>query len=232
VSRRRYARSHSSPDRGWIVGQLTLGFPWFSNGSNVTNSYFLNMFDFADIDAEALTGRIEQDKSDWFIKRVILNIHASAYCEGVQTSDHSRLFGWAMGTVGTSDASVMGGSPGQPVFGPEAYNLWARQFQSGVMPAYMVGVLPYAVQAPFDGVQLKVQDDNESAAAGFLPTFPMWGPAGREYDFEVSNAGLRNNQVCGILFTQMPGPGGYDWDEGDVLSISATYQVLVQKRRT
>lgn len=226
--RRRFHRT--SPDRGWIVGQSGPGSITFDTTGDVKTRYF-QLFDFADIDPEALTGRIEQDKSDWFVKRVLLNIALSCRLQGLDEGANVRWVEWAMGTASNENAEQMESSAGFPVIGPEVYNLWSRQFQSGVMPTYMQGVLPYRVDPTEGNTVVAVSTTGE--AAGWLPTAPFWGPAFKTYDFEVSNAGLRNNQSCGLAISMVQGPHPqYSWDEADVLDYTWWYQILVQKRRT
>lgn len=229
--RRRFHRS--SPDRGWIVGQTGPTSITALGNDNQTNFY--SLFDFADIDPEALTGRIEQDKSDWFVKRCLLNIALSCRLDGLEANDNVRWVEWAMGTIGNENATELESVAGFPVIGPEAYNLWARQFQSGVMPVYMQGLIPYASSdgAPDGGLLTIPSTDLSQTPAGWLPSAPFWGPAMRTYDFDVSNAGLRNNQSCGIAFSLVQGPHpSMSWKEVDILDITLWYQFLVQKRRT
>lgn len=229
MSRRRKWRS-SSPDRGWILGQ-TAGSLTFPAGDPQWHSSFLTLFDFADIDPEALTGRIEQDKSDWFIKRMILNVAAVAELDGLQGNDVMRLWEWGVGSIAVDAANeIIANDP--PVIGPEVANLWARQFQTAVMPAYHQPILPYMVSQPANEFALAVDTPTAPGdMAGWTLTALPWGPAFRTFDFTVSNAGLRNNQAVGIAIAQCPAPSGYSWDESDVLRFSFHYQVLLQKRR-
>jgi len=234
--RRRFHRS--APDRGWIVGDNKLTAS--PDGGYDDQSFFFTLFDFADLDPEALTGRIEQDKSDWFVKRVILNLAVQSRCDGLDDADNRRWVEWSMGTASIENAEAMDTPvPGFAAFGPEAYNLWARQFQSGVLPAYHPGVMYYGVGNPSNEFGIMTVNGNEvpgsggADPAGSLLMAPYWGPGQKEYDFTVSNAGLRNNQVCGILFTACRGLGpGADWAPNDQLDLRFWYQVLVQKRRT
>jgi len=227
---RRKRRFHATaPDRGWIVGAFS-GTQGMSDTQPVTTT-FLNLFDFADIDPEALTGRIEQDKSDWFVKRVILNIWVSAVLDSLAEDGVFRLVEWACGTIGNENAIAMD-NDAVPVLGPEAYNLWSRQFQSGVLPAYHPGLTPLMVSQPANTFAINADRSDTDVAAGWALNGPFWGPAMKEYDFTVSNAGLRNNQVCGIAFSMRDDfPSVYGWDPADSLQFGVTYQVLVQKRR-
>lgn len=230
MARRKRGFRRSAPDRGWIVGHFSANMS-FPSGDPDANTIYRTLFDFADIDPEALTGRIEQDKSDWFVKRAILNIAASARLAGLDEGDVMRTFEWGVGTIGVENAASLVAND-TPVFGAEAYNLWARQFQTGVQPAYHIPVLPYAAVEGTGDIRLAVTSATGSEAAGWTIMSPVWGPSLRAYDFTVSNAGLRNNQECGIAFTQSQSVTGLSWDEGDTLDVAVWYQILVQKRRT
>lgn len=232
MKKRRFYRRANKPDMGWIVGASGPTAMNYPAGDPDSNTAVIQLFDFADIDPEALTGRIEQDKSDWFVKRVILNIKAVCTCDGLATYDNTRFIEWGVGVMGVANATEVT-QQNYPVFSPETYNLWARQFQTGVMPVYMPAVIPYAVAEITNDVTIQVTSAASSTAAGWLMPAPFWGPAMQTHDFTVSNAGLRNNQGCYIVYSQVQeGPAnGFNWDEGDVLSVDTHYQVLLQKRR-
>lgn len=235
MARRKRRFHRTAPDRGWIVGtsNATINFP---DSDPDSNTAYYTLFDFADIDPEALTGRIEQDKSDWFVKRVILNLAAQAVLGGTGEGDTHRFYEWAVGTIGTANAEELnnaGGGEGYPIIGPEAYNLWSRQFQSGVNVCYHTSILPYASDETTGRLRLAVDSTDASLEAGWVLAAPFFGAAMKSYDFTVSNAGLRNNQECGIAITQCQGPlGATNWDGEDFLAIRWWYQILVQKRRT
>lgn len=230
MARRRFHRV--APDRGWVVGHGGPTTLSANGGDNTT--YFFDLFDFADIDPEALTGRIEQDKSDWFVKRVILNIAWAAFIDGLGARDHTRFAEWAVGTMSTANATELQANSHE-LIGPEAYNLWSRLFQTGVRPVYMPGVIPYSNHNPINELAISVNPLTNNAAdndeAGWLAAFPWAGESFVREDFSVSNAGLRNNQSCGLALTLCRGPQGFDWDESDTMSVTWWYQVLVQKRR-
>lgn len=217
---------------GWIVGASGPTSMSFPSGDPDSNTAVIQLFDFADIDPEALTGRIEQDKSDWFVKRVILTIKTICACDGLLSYDNTRFMEWGIGVMGNANATELS-AQNFPVFSPETYNLWARQFQTGVMPAYMPAVIPYASAEITGDICVQVTTASSSIAAGFNMPAPFWGPSMQQHDFTVSNAGLRNNQGCYIVYSQVnEGPStAFNWDEGDVLGVNTHYQVLLQKRR-
>jgi len=229
--RRKFHRT--APDRGWIVGRISLAQN-FPSGDPDDNTQTYTLFDFADIDPEALTGRIEQDKSDWFVKRCILNIASAARLDGLTEGDCARMWSWGIGTMAIENAErVDTQDPSLPLIGSEVYNLWSRLFQTGCQPAYHVPVLQYAAADPSGTIGLGTVDVGPTAIdpAGYALMFGIWGPAFRTYDFTVSNAGLRNNQECTFAVSQNPSVVGHSWDNGDVLDVDVYYQVLVQKRR-
>jgi len=217
---------------GWIVGASGPTSLFFPSGDPDSNTAVLNLFDFADIDPEALTGRIEQDKSDWFIKRVILHIKALATCDGLSSYDNTRFFEWAVGTMGVENANSLT-ADNYPVWSPETYNLWARLCQTGVMPAYQPAVVPYYLEEVSNTTRIGVASGASATSLGYLMPAPFWGPAMQTFDFTVSNAGLRNNQGFYLVYSQVnEGPATqFNWDEGDLLSVNTHYQVLMQKRR-
>jgi len=219
---------------GWVVGTSGPSTITFPGGNPQDNSVVIQLFDFADVDPEALTGRIEQDKSDWFIKRVILNICAFAYCEGLGSQDNVRFYEWGIGTMGVENANKVT-SENYAVWSPETYNLWARQFQTGVAPAYLPATLPFAQdvgEPAYDGFRVAVDSQSSSVPAGYGAMAPFWGPALHTHDFTVSNAGLRNNQGVYLMYNQCEGPAlGVNWEEDDQLLVWTKYQVLLQKRR-
>lgn len=220
--RRRAAFRRESPDRGWIVGNQSMTL---NADASQSTTVFSQLFDFADIDPEALTGRIEQDKSDWFIKRIILDVVASVglSADPMQATDVARM--WACAAItGNNDAISVLQSTDPGVLSPEAYNQASRTMQTWVRPVYAGAIIAYG------------DDGLVATEAGpvleYATTAPFWGPARIEADFEVSNAGLRGNWSMGLLYSILPGPGSFDWDVGDALNCMAYYRILVQKRRT
>jgi len=230
MARRRRRFHATAPDRGWVVGAFTGSQPMSDTQPITTEVY--NLFDFSDIDPEALTGRIEQDKSDWFVKRCILNIWLSAQIDDLSEAGIFRTVEWAVGTMGVQNSVEMA-QQNFPVIGAEAYNMWSRQFQSGVMPAYHPGTIPLMVSQPANTFAINADRSDTDESAGWMVTAPFWGPAQKEYDFTVSNAGLRNNQACILALTMRDDmPTVYGWQPPDLLRFACYYQVLVQKRRS
>lgn len=226
MARRRQWR-RTGPDMGWILGSAQLNL--IKGSVNDQSTISTTLFDFADIDAEALTGRIEADKSDWFIKRCILHMTAAGSYDGLNQSDWFRQVAWGIGTVGVEDATQINAIDAA-IFGPEWQNLMARVFRTGMIPAYMPGLIPYGVVAETGDTRIAVTSASGSEAAGWLATGPFFGPGYQNHDFQVSNAGLRNNQAVN-MFASTFQMNPYFWDEGDTARIQVAYQILLQKRR-
>jgi len=217
MAKRKFYRSRFNPDRGWIVGFNNLQFsPEAFTGVGT-------LFDFSDVDAESLTGRIEQDKSDWFIKRVVMEAYAAVSFTNATATDIARVYQLGVGVIPNANADEAQANQ-QRVLTGEMYNLWARLFRTWSKPVYAGGVLPYS--------ENNILASEPFPVNSYGVTAPFWGPSGWEADFDVSNAGLRNNQSVIFYASSSEGPASYDWDPGDVLYLTINWRVLVQKRRT
>lgn len=211
---------------GWIVGSQGGTVTESSTPGNEVN--ITPIFDFVDVDADAITGRIEQDKSDWFVKRVIFDIYAavSFSADPQSPTDTARLWSCALGVAGNEDANAIA-SNNYGVYSSEATNLFARTFRTYTRPVYASALLPYS-----GSFALAVTDAPPATIGSFGVTSTPWGPAMIRDDFEVSNAGLRNNQSVILQVGLEPGPASFDWDIDDILYWQMTYRILMQKRRT
>lgn len=224
MARRRFNKSKTAPDMGWVVGEFATTTIEAVGGGNEAG--VVALFDFADIDADALTGRIEQDKSDWFVKRVILDVYAAVSFEDTTPTDVARLWALGLGVVGNADADEIA-SNNYGVYSPEATNLYARTFRTYSRPVYAGGLIGYTGD-------FNIATENVTTGGpvgGYSTTAPFWGDARVHDDFEVSNAGLRNNQSVIAHVSLLNGPASFDWDVGDALYVSGQYRVLMQKRR-
>jgi len=224
MARRKFLRSKTQPDRGWVVGFNNMSFIKGDTGPANTIG---TLFDFADIDAEALTGRIEQDKSDWFIKRVILEAYAAFSTSETTPTDVARIWQMGVGVMSNDHANEFNDS-NLRVYSGETYNLWARTFRTWSRPVYAGGLIGYT--GDFNIATENVTSGGPTG--GYSTTAPFWGESSVKEDFEVSNAGLRNNQSCLFLLSDSEGPASFDWDDGDVLYVTVNYRVLLQKRRS
>lgn len=230
MARRRFARSKTTPDMGWIVGAYNTGVTW--NGGQYTTGSD-NLFDFADVDAEALTGRIEADKSDWFVKRVILDWCSAYATTETGPTDVARRWQFGIGIAFNNNIDDITAND-YGIMSPEFYNLHSRLFRTFETSVYAGGLLPYAQEDATSNIGLATVNlaDAANLPAGYSTTAPFWGPSGGHADFEVSNAGLRNNQSCHIAIALCDGPSaGFDWKEQETLYVRFTYRVLMQKRR-
>jgi len=216
---RRFRRSKFSPDRGWIADGVKSNFA-FTSGS--INTVAVNLFQFSDINAEALSGAIAADKSDWFVKRVILDIYLSLGAVGGEINDTARLTEWGVGICNDVVGTDVANGNIRPI-SDEFFDACARVFQTWQMPVYLGGVVPY------DGETLAVTNPSTASEWGVMA--PFWGPSAKHLDIEVSNAGLRPDQSCELFISQVPGPGSYNWDASDSLNFNVMYKVLLQKRR-
>lgn len=216
MARRRFYKSRTQPDRGWVVGFNNI------NLTPASASLYGVAFDFADIDPEALTGRIEADKSDWFVKRVIFECFAAVSFTGTSATDVARIWQLGLGTAPNENANRFTDADFDVLSG-ETYNLWSRLFRTWSRPVYAGGLIPYS--------------ENNILAAEPFPvnsygvTAPFWGPSAIYEDFEVSSAGLRNNQSVFWFASRSEAPASYDWDAGDILYLTINYRMLLQKRR-
>jgi len=212
---------------GWVVGSSVVALSGVAPSTNID---FL--FDFADIDPEATTGRIEADKSDWFIKRVIADFHTTADLPGLDQNDCVRVVQVGLSTVGVENATAVNDND-FAVFGPEWFNLQSRILRTFTIPAYHFGQLPLSIANPSNYFAVATVDSRQtvdSDPVGFANVAPWFGPARKELDFEVSNAGLRNNQGFCLTVSKY-GLQGLPWQDGDDVYVHVAYRVLMQKRR-
>lgn len=223
MARRRFMRSKTSPDRGWVVGFNNMQVEPAPGGS--PGLAIATLFDFADIDADALTGRIEQDKSDWFIKRVIFEAFAAASFANVTPTDVARIYQLGLGTIPNENATAADVDGGY-VISSENYNLWSRLFRTWSRPVYAGALIGYT-----GDFNVATENVTVGGPSSYGVTAPFWGPSAIYEDFEVSNAGLRNNQSCVWMLTGSEGPASFDWDDNDQLYLTINYRVLLQKRR-
>jgi len=227
MSRRRFARSASKPDMGWLVGVSRIPLSGEFPGSNVD---FL--FDFVDIDPDAVAGRIEADKSDWFIKRCLMDFYATARLPGVDQDDYVRVLEVGISTVGVENATAVNANDHR-VFGPEWYNLQSRIIQTFTMPAYHAGQIPQSIANPSNYTAIPIVDATTAANSdpvGFVNMAGWYGPGYRTLDISVSNAGLRNNQGFCVTASKFDLRGN-EWQTGDDVWLDIMYRVLLQKRR-
>lgn len=224
MARRRRRRWRKvKPDMGWLIDTSVLQV----NASNLGGGEAAGIagtvvLSFDDIDSdEAL---ITQDKSDWFIKRVIVDAYPTLFRGSSATSPPTRL--WEMG-IGTMDASeftefVVGDS----VIDATTYERWRRLFKTYTRPVYATAT--YTIDANGD----LVTQDGGTATENVVVDSP-YGPSCVQDDFTVSNAGLvQNSNMYIVCSTSDIISGSYHWIVGEQLYVGLTTRVLLQKRRT
>lgn len=204
---------------GWFVGgdelQFTVDGSSPGLGSNVQA-----MFGFADIDSD--DALITQDKSDWFIKRVILDAYP-VLTRADEISAPARIYSFAVGTIPPpGNATVV---PGSDIFTATAFDFWRRLFRSYSRPVYATTLVGTADN------DTSVVTSAGPATSKTVADSP-WGPSSIHDDFEVSNAGLVHNTSLVCAASVALGPSVYTWDENDILSVFVQWRVLLQKRRT
>lgn len=219
--RRRGRFKRSSPDMGWWTSQEVMAFT--SNGTDVALD-FTTVLDFQDIDSD--DSLITQDKSDWFIKRVLLDCYPVLGRPSSPTSGPARIWEFGIGTMEVTNAAHLIANTSE-VLDPLFYERWRRLFKTYTRPVYAT----WAPALSTNGTLATQSDDTptEVNVAG-----EPWGSASIHDDFSVSNAGLVDNSALYLVAstTLIPPSVSYDWAAGDTLSVSAYIRVLLQKRRT
>lgn len=217
--RRRGRFKRSSPDMGWWTSQEELNLTYAPGGA----LSFSTVFDFDNIDSD--DALITQDKSDWFIKRVILDLYPVLGRPSSPTSGPARIYEAAVGTMDLSKAADLVNSP-EEILAPDFYERWRRLFKTYTRPVYAT----YTPALSSGG--LLVQTSGMPAEVNVADS--PWGPSSIHDDFSVSNAGLSHESAMFVVVstTETPPSTSYDWISGDTLAASAYVRVLLQKRRT
>lgn len=217
--RRRGRFRRQSPDMGWWTSQEEMSFT-HTTGEALD---FATVFEFNDIDAD--DALITQDKSDWFIKRVILDLYPVVGRPSAPTSGPARIYECALGTMDLAKAANLVSSP-QEVLSADFYEQWRRLFKTYTRPVYSTW------EPTLDGSILQVDTtptNNEINVAD-----SPWGAASIHDDFSVSNAGLVHDTAMFVVVstTDTAPSTRFEWAAGDTFSASAYIRVLLQKRRT
>lgn len=223
----RFLRNRVKPDMAWIVGEQ--GSQAIANADGEFFSA-IQMFGFAQIDQD--DSLIAQDKSDWVIKRVILDLYASCNLDGLLVTDTMRLANYALVTADSARMAIDNDEDVQ-IMSDVFYNSVARTLRTDTAPAYHPHGLPVAQSTPIADAGVLSQSSNSAGidALGYFPMFAQWGPACLRWDF-TTNCGLRENQGLYLCRSDAAAPGAYDWVEGDSHVATWAFRVLLQKRRT
>lgn len=216
--RRRGHFKRAQPDRGWWVGDIEATFTVPGSFSCVN---VVNLFDFEDITMDDL---VTQDKSDWFIKRVILDAYP-VITRVAPTAAPARIWGLALGTL-QDDVALdwdLSALTSDMLFAPDSMDRWRRLFRAYNHPVY-------ATAQPGFRAGGEIVTSANSVVTRDVCGEP-WGLSAVHDDFEVSNAGLVPDSGVYAVIGTARGPGSYDWAENDILTVHVYARVLLQKRR-
>lgn len=212
---------------GWYISPYAFSMV---NGG-VAATLPVELIAFPEIDGDE--GIIAQDKSNWFIKRLIVAAHFGFVPDGAQGffSTH-RTFSWMFATAKASDAAEVA-SAGTMVNEPDGWDAMRRVIRTGKSPAYNM----YKPRIEFQAGSTQSALSTEAAGSLSVPQWRsndnLWGPSMFEFDLEVSNAGLVPDSSLYFFVSQtdQAGPVGNFWEDGDRLDGQMDIRVLLQKRR-
>lgn len=222
MARKRGFFKRTAPDRGWYVGDFQFSVTASATPTTAATLNGTALFDFFDINADNTL--ITQEKSDWFIKRVLVDVFPSL-SRNSATSLPARL--WEFGLM-TMDDSVFGDliTGIAPVISATVFDGARRTLRTYTKPVYATWE-PRMTAAPGQRV------DTAGAVTERMVADSPWGTAHVSDDFEVSNASLvETSSLYAMASTVLQGPGSYDWAASDVLNLAGNFRVLLQKRRT
>lgn len=217
AKRRRYFK-REAPDRGWFVQGTDLTFTVTGSAAHVN---VVNIFDFEDITADDL---VTQDKSDWFIKRIIVDAYP-VITRASNTTNPARIWGLGLGSLQDDVALAwdLSALTADQLFRPDSMDRWRRTFRLYNRPVYATWT-PAVVSG-----DLAV---NEAGSFNRIEVADSpWGLSAVHDDFEVSNAGLVPDSGVYAVISTAEGPGAYDWASGDILTVQCYTRTLLQKRR-
>lgn len=212
----------TAPDRGWWIAE---GVATVTHPTPATDAAYNSqpILDFFDINADNVL--ITQDKSDWFIKRVLVELYPTL-SRASATSAPARLYQMGLLTMMDADNTDLEGGVA-PVLSAVTFDAARRVLRTYSRPVY-------ATWQPqlITGASGALRTDAAAAIAGNAVAGEPWGEAHIRDDFEVSNASLVEGSTLYIACsTQGAGPGTYDWAVGDQLLYWWNARVLLQKRR-
>lgn len=218
MARRRNRRWIRKPkaDMGWMVGSASMLLVHPGGGGPGTNGG--QLFGFNDIDDDIL---IAQDKSDWFIKRLLIDFYPVIGRASLTTAP-ARIYQAAVGTMSDNDATFWINNE-EVIYDGSTFDHWRRLFRSWTRPVYSTW------QPSLNAASLRTT--TSSADANAVVSDP-WGPSSIHEDMSVSNAGLVADSGVYFFLTTTPGPGSYDWTINDQLNGYLYFKCLLQKRRT
>lgn len=206
----------SAPDRGWWIAEFT----GTATHAADTDLAMISLLDFSDL-TSGESALITQDKSDWFIKRVLFNFYPSL-SRASATSATARIYQAGLCTMDVSEQATMV-TAGAPVISAAWFDACRRTLRTYQRPLYANANL---------GSVANATSTTASAPTNIATFWGAWGDAHIEDDMEVSNAGLvENSGLYAAFSTQTAGPGSFDWASGDAINAYGSVRVLLQKRR-
>lgn len=222
--KRSFARSRTSPDMGWFLSSGVLINAWEAVAPGVGfGSDPILTFD----DIEELSSSMTKDKSDWFIKRVLVDIYVNIAARGAENSAASRMVDIALFTAPELQVETWNLDPSE-IHQPAFWDITRRMIRTYNRPAY----------DPFEpmidetnGGRVAVTSASGTAPADrrFDAGWGYWGPNYVHDDFTVSNAGLVPESSFFIAMSNASvGPGYFP---GDQVAAYWSTRVLLQKRR-
>lgn len=218
--RRRGSFRRHKPDMGWWIGHDILSFSGVDASGEVVGNNLNQVFRFNDIDSDQAL--IAKDKSDWFVKRVIVDAYP-VMARVNELTFPGRLWEFAIGTMDDSKATLLDAAHGS-VFDSVTYDNWRRVFRTYSRPVYSTAYNGYT------GGPAQVVDGTGPATQLHTVDSP-WGPSNVRDDFDVSNAGLVPQTGLYVMSSLSTMNGTIEWEVGDTLTVYCTTRVLLQKRR-
>jgi len=223
MARRKRVFKRTSPDMGWFLGA---GVLINAHGDPAGNSFAQDVImTFDDIDE--LSSAMTKDKSDWFIKRILVDVYGAIATRTDGATAGSRMVDYAICTANDLQMLEWDANPSE-IHSPGFWDLTRRVIRTYNRPVY----------DPFEpmidegnGGRLAVISQSGTAPGDrrFDAGWDYWGPSYIHDDFTVSSAGLVPESSLYIAMSNAAvGPGYFP---GDQVAAYWNARVLLQKRR-
>lgn len=219
-ARRRGFFRRIKPDMGWYVVTVTTQ----AEAPTPIDDYTLPaaIFTFNDIDSDPPT--VSKDKSDWFVRRVLVD----GFMDWVGQSANTRQAAFAQFACCTADEreAINIEQANVAPISTTVYESVARVLHTEARLVYRS--LPYVHDIS------PVQDALVVTTAGSADRFGWKDqPRGNEFHYDLkTNFSLRESQAFYWLSGWDAGLGIYPWAADDTLSTASVWRFLLQKRRT
>lgn len=222
--RRGWRQSRYSPDRAWWFNTDFQSFAAANGtGGNSTNNADPIML-FEDINSD--NTNIAAEKPDWYIKRIIFEAWLLVDNVGPsQTVTPVRPVVLSLAIMGIQDSGFFTTQVFTPI-DPQYHELASRVLRQETLPVY-VSWNPI-VDAAGGGSGLRTE---EGVGGQVNAAAPFFGPANVYWDFEVSNANVREQQAL-YLHKCIDLDFNAFWVQNETLTVCHRTRVLLQKRRT